>query len=231
MDYYGQTSAATVPTGRSPTWYEAVNSEFYYEQNQIQDMKSTNHQIYTTSMVGTSDVTANRSMNVHERPLTKVSTTEQSHTNIEYYQQPISMHFNNDANYLTPPPPIPPLSSSSSSLLPSSSPSCFRDDGNAIVSYAPCQGPRPWNFAQCYGFYGQPACPLVNIIDMEDFMWVSNACQLHWIIKIESILSACIRRLDVFVCMCACVWYNVVEVDVSIDFNLMCVFVLIFFWI
>lgn len=35
---------------------------------------------------------------------------------------------------------------------------------------APCQGPRPWNFSYCYGFYGEPACPLVNIIDMEDFM-------------------------------------------------------------
>lgn len=39
-----------------------------------------------------------------------------------------------------------------------------------LNGYAPCQGPRPWNFAQCYGFYGEPACPLVNIIDIEDFM-------------------------------------------------------------
>lgn len=41
-----------------------------------------------------------------------------------------------------------------------------------LNGYAPCQGPRPWNFAQCYGFYGEPACPLVDIIDIEDFMWV-----------------------------------------------------------
>lgn len=39
-----------------------------------------------------------------------------------------------------------------------------------LNGYAPCQGPRPWNFAQCYGFYGEPACPLVDIIDIEDFM-------------------------------------------------------------
>lgn len=41
-----------------------------------------------------------------------------------------------------------------------------------LKGYAPCEGPRPWNFAQCYGFYGEPACPLVNIVDIEDFMWV-----------------------------------------------------------
>lgn len=43
-------------------------------------------------------------------------------------------------------------------------------DSKSIISYAPCQGPKPWNFAQCYGFYDQPACPLAKIIDMEDFM-------------------------------------------------------------
>lgn len=39
-----------------------------------------------------------------------------------------------------------------------------------LNGYAPCEGPRPWNYAQCYGFYGEPACPLVDIIDIEDFM-------------------------------------------------------------
>lgn len=39
-----------------------------------------------------------------------------------------------------------------------------------IPEYAPCQGPRPWNFSYCYGFYGEPACPMVNLVDMEDFM-------------------------------------------------------------
>lgn len=153
MEYCGQ-SMATVPTGRSPTWYEAVNSEFFYEQNQIQDMKSNNHQIFTPNVT-------NPMVNVHDQPLTVLTTAEQTHSSMDYYQPPIAMHFNNDANYLPSPSlPLPPP-------LPS-----YVGDGNALVTYAPCQGPRPWNFAQCYGFYGQPACSLVNIIDMEDFMWV-----------------------------------------------------------
>lgn len=169
MDYYGQSSAATVPTGRSPTWYEAVNSEFFYEQDQIQKMKSNNQHIYANGNCAGAGVTnaTNRSTNVHEQPLVNVVTTaeqqqQQTHTNsnnnnnnnMEYYHRPMSMHFNNDTNSYLPLPP----------------PSAYVGDGNAIVSYPPCQGPRPWNFAQCYGFYGQPACSLLNIIDMEDFM-------------------------------------------------------------
>lgn len=161
MDYYGQSNAATVPTGRSPTWFEAVNSEFFYEQNQIQDMKS-NHHMYTAGVV-------HPTLNIHEQPLTIMATTEPTlplppppippsvtHTSMDYYQPPIPMHFNTDAHYLSSSLPLP----------------AYVDDanGNALVTYAPCQGPRPWNFAQCYGFYGQPACSLVNIIDMEDFM-------------------------------------------------------------
>lgn len=34
----------------------------------------------------------------------------------------------------------------------------------------PCQGPQPWSYAHCYGFYGDPPCQYVDIIDMEDFM-------------------------------------------------------------
>lgn len=151
MNFYSGTCSATVPTGRSPTWFEAVNAEFFYEQNQIQDMKSNNHHMYGANM-------ANHSVNVHNQPLTGVTTSEQTHANIEYYQQPSavhSMHFNSNANYL-------PQSQSQSQA--------YLDDGGATVSYAPCQGPRPWNFAQCYGFYGEPACSMLNIGDMEDFM-------------------------------------------------------------
>lgn len=39
-----------------------------------------------------------------------------------------------------------------------------------MQSYAPCEGPRPWNFAYCYGFYGEPPCQFANMVDMEDFM-------------------------------------------------------------
>lgn len=39
-----------------------------------------------------------------------------------------------------------------------------------MQSYAPCEGPKPWNFAYCYGSYGEPACQFANMVDMEDFM-------------------------------------------------------------
>lgn len=39
-------------------------------------------------------------------------------------------------------------------------------------TYPPCQGPRtqPWNFAQCYGYYGEAPCQYADVVDMEDFM-------------------------------------------------------------
>lgn len=37
-------------------------------------------------------------------------------------------------------------------------------------TYPPCQGPQPWNFAQCYGYYGEAPCQFSNVVDMEDFM-------------------------------------------------------------
>lgn len=39
-------------------------------------------------------------------------------------------------------------------------------------SYTPCRGPRPWNFAECFGLYGDaPPCQYANVaVDMEDFM-------------------------------------------------------------
>ena len=37
-------------------------------------------------------------------------------------------------------------------------------------TYPPCQGPQPWNFAQCYGYYGEAPCQFADVIDMEDFM-------------------------------------------------------------
>lgn len=35
---------------------------------------------------------------------------------------------------------------------------------------APCHGPQPWNYAYCYGYYGEEPCQFSNVIDMEDFM-------------------------------------------------------------
>lgn len=38
-------------------------------------------------------------------------------------------------------------------------------------SYTPCRGPRPWNFAECFGFYGDAPCQYANnAVDMEDIL-------------------------------------------------------------
>lgn len=37
-------------------------------------------------------------------------------------------------------------------------------------TYPPCEGPQPWNYAQCYGYYGEAPCQFANVVDMEDFM-------------------------------------------------------------
>lgn len=37
-------------------------------------------------------------------------------------------------------------------------------------TYPPCQGPQPWNFAECYGYYGEAPCQFSSVVDMEDFM-------------------------------------------------------------
>lgn len=39
-----------------------------------------------------------------------------------------------------------------------------------VQTYPPCQGPQPWNYAQCYGYYGEAPCQFANVVDMEDFM-------------------------------------------------------------
>lgn len=108
---------------RSSSWFDAVNTEFFFEQSQVKNVRSIGNRILEDS----------------------------THSQIDLLNedQQYKRHLKNELNI------------SNSSVY------C---ENNAIISYAPCQGPRPWNFAQCYGFYGQPACPLSKIIDMEDFM-------------------------------------------------------------
>lgn len=36
--------------------------------------------------------------------------------------------------------------------------------------FAPCNTPKPWDFGYCYGSYGDSACQMANLVDMEDFM-------------------------------------------------------------
>jgi hypothetical protein len=40
----------------------------------------------------------------------------------------------------------------------------------SFETHAPCQGPQPWNYAYCYGFYGEDPCQFSNVVDIEDFM-------------------------------------------------------------
>lgn len=156
MEFYGKSNETAIPTGHSPSWFDAVNSEFHYDQHRKNDVELkniTNHHMYATTVCGV----ANPVLNVHKSLLTMATIpAEPIQSNVDYYQQPIPADYINNNSRI-------PSSTSPSSL--------YADDN--ITTYAPCQGPPPWNitnYAQCYGFYDQAPCPLVNIIDMEDFM-------------------------------------------------------------
>lgn len=128
----------------SPTWFEAVNSEFYYEQQQISNLKTNyNRNLSTENMEFFH--TDNSVCSVADFQMEQVQST-----------QFVPMHATNQTHF--------PNDFGQNILSPMAEPQY------PIVGQAPCEGPRPWNFAQCYGFYGEPPCPMVNIIDMEDFM-------------------------------------------------------------
>lgn len=154
MEFYGQSNVATVPSDHSPTWIDAVNSEFYYDQHRKQDiahLKNTTH-MYPTTNGGVANSTFNLPGHMLAMATTPVDSMQK---NVDYYQQQPTtpMEYGHDDSYLSP--------ALTSSL--------YSDDSSTAI-YAPCQGPPPWNFAPCYGYYGQAPCSLVNIIDMEDFM-------------------------------------------------------------
>lgn len=155
MEFYGQSNVATVPSDHSPTWIDAVNSEFYYDQHRKQDahLKNDNNHMYTTA-----NGVANSTFNLPAHILAMATTSipvDPMQKCVDYYQQPAQMEYIRDE----------------SSYLPSAAlTSSLYGDDSSMATYAPCQGPAPWNFSQCYGFYGQAPCSLVNIIDMEDFM-------------------------------------------------------------
>lgn len=123
MESFEHQCISNLPLKRSSTWFDAVNSEFFFELSQAKNVGSIGNRIFED--------------NTHK----KVALLHED----QHYERQL----NNN------------MKVSSSSVY------C---ENNAIISYTPCQGPKPWNFAQCYGFYGQPACPLAEIIDMEDFM-------------------------------------------------------------
>lgn len=125
---------------RPPAWWQTANGEFVYEQPQFP---------------------------IYDQP---TPTPFQNS-----YQQHLPSASNSPLSY---------VSDVSTSYLPCSYPDQF-SGGSSNSShqsyspspvtgyqptYAPCEGPRPWNYAYCYGYYGEPACPLINMVDMEDFM-------------------------------------------------------------
>lgn len=68
---------------------------------------------------------------------------EQNATAVAFTQQGVNMNANySGANYFT----------------------------DVAQTYPPCQGPQPWNYAECYGYYGEAPCQFMNVVDMEDFM-------------------------------------------------------------
>lgn len=153
MEFYGQSTETATPAGPAATWFDAVNSEFHYDQHRKQDVDLNNN--HNQHVYATASSVAHPVLTVHENPLTPAEPIQ---SNVGYYQRPpyglLSSYINNERGLLSSP--------SSSSMY----------DQN-MTAYAPCQGPPPWNFTnfeQCYSFYGQAPCPLVNIIDMEDFM-------------------------------------------------------------
>lgn len=152
MEFCGQSNETAITAAHSSTWFDAVNSEFHYDQHRKQDVDLKNNS--NQHMYATASGAVNPVLNLHENPLAMATApAEPTQSNMDYYQRPIlSTYINN--NYRMSSPSLP-----------------YVDDN--ITTYAPCQGPPPWNFtnfAQCYGFFGHEPCPLVNIIDMEDFM-------------------------------------------------------------
>lgn len=144
MSYYAQQISHPAA---SQTWFEAVHSEFLYEQSQISGMN-----MFSNQMLQSPDY-------------------RQPPNEGEMYYDPTAQIVPDAVGYM----PMQPNGVPSVNYLNSSSMAAQQFPPNADQSYplagvAPCQGPRPWNFAQCFGFYGEPACPLLNVIDMEDFM-------------------------------------------------------------
>lgn len=129
-----------------PAWWEAVTAEFVYEQGQVNSLNAAH---FTTYDQQTSLPYDNNAYH---------HNSSASHSPIIYSnQQSPSDRYSVGSNadpYNTGPP----------------SPEYLAAGYPHAGVYAPCDGPRPWNYNYCYGYYGEPACPMVNMVDMEDFM-------------------------------------------------------------
>lgn len=154
----------------TPTWYDAVNSEYFYEQEQIHNLKNQNN--YQLSANQEHLPIQNENPTVYssgfDDSCIPFPSSEFSIENpAAFYPMPT-----NESNQLQNLNYSNGFSNSDTSL----DMQIVNDENSVLplpfpkVSHAPCQGPKPWNFAHCYGFYGEPACPLLNVTDMEDLL-------------------------------------------------------------
>lgn len=63
-------------------------------------------------------------------------------------------------------------------------------------TYPPCQGPQPWNYAECYGYYGEAPCQFMNVVDMEDFMWVGEIDENLRAVRLSEAVSTSYQLLN-----------------------------------
>lgn len=149
-------------------WWEAVTSEFVYEQEQVQCLNVAQQQQHQQQHQPQQQTNTPLPYGMydgrHQQP--------PPHQTVAQFPlgSPDQYVASNNATAIT----------DTSSLYSAGSGGGMADSGAAspmdyactypTVTYAPCEGPQPWNYAYCYGYYGEPACPMMNLVDMEDFM-------------------------------------------------------------
>lgn len=143
-------------TTTSAAWWEAVTSEFVYEREQVLQQQKQQQKLSS-------------------QPYALYDCQQQQ-------QQQQLMH----QSYHPILPPVPHFSpgppdapyvaqttvTDTASLYATPTPPAIDAYGCSFPeqTFAPCEGPQPWNYAYCYGYYDEPACPMMNLVDMEDFM-------------------------------------------------------------
>lgn len=135
-----------------PAWWEAVTSEFVYEQGQVHSLNVPQFSTYD-----------------HQQPVSSQSTQASynpAYQNSSGPNSPLAY-----SNQRSPSDRFSVCSNYDAYNTSSPSPEYLAAGSYPLPgTYAPCDGPRPWNYDYCYGYYGEPACPMISMVDMEDFM-------------------------------------------------------------
>lgn len=139
-----------------PVWWEDVTSEFVYEQGQVHSL-NVPHQYSTFDHQSVSN---NQTHHVFNPVYHSPSSGSKSPITYRNQQSP-SDRFSVCSNV-----ELYNNGSPSPEYLTGTGGGGYPHPG----AYAPCDGPRPWNYDYCYGYYGEPACPMISMVDMEDFM-------------------------------------------------------------